>query len=237
MKKIATKTDYAAIVWVSTLCALVVGMIAFETVHADTMVTSQMGPGSTGAQVTALQTFLAADTSIYPEGLVTGYYGDLTIAAVQRFQCKYGVVCQGTPTSTGYGLVGPATLAKIEIQEGLNPGGVSLPPTGYPSGSSDVNAPVLSAPTVVTTATTAVIHWNTSETARNSVLYSPYAPTTLSGESLAAMQRVVDPNMGTSPSVTLINLAPNTTYYYVLESVDASGNIQYAVRYSFKTNA
>lgn len=66
--------------------------------------------GSKGAQVTALQEFLASDKIIYPEGLVTGYFGGLSDAAVKRFQVKYGLAGPGNP---GYGYVGPKTRAKL----------------------------------------------------------------------------------------------------------------------------
>ena len=65
--------------------------------------------GSTGTDVTQLQTYLAKDSSIYPEGLVTGYFGTLTEKAVQRWQAKEGIVSSGTPSTSGYGLVGPRT--------------------------------------------------------------------------------------------------------------------------------
>ena len=71
-------------------------------------------PGMEGSEITALQRFLAADKSVYPEGLVTGYYGNLTTAAVQRWQAKYGVVSSGTPETTGYGQIGPRTAAAIK---------------------------------------------------------------------------------------------------------------------------
>jgi hypothetical protein len=67
-----------------------------------------------GPEVTKLQGLLAGDTSIYPEKLITGYFGSLTQKAVQRFQCKYNIVCSGTPETTGYGVVGPKTRFKIE---------------------------------------------------------------------------------------------------------------------------
>ncbi len=66
--------------------------------------------GSRGADVTALQQMLAKDTSIYPEGLVTGYFGTGTRKAVERLQIKYGVTTVGGP---GYGRVGPATRALL----------------------------------------------------------------------------------------------------------------------------
>ena len=42
--------------------------------------------------VKSLQEFLAKDASLYPEGLITGYFGLLTKKAVQRFQCKHGII-------------------------------------------------------------------------------------------------------------------------------------------------
>jgi len=45
--------------------------------------------GTRSNDVTTLQTLLAKDTQIYPEGYVTGYYGKFTSAAVLRFKNKY----------------------------------------------------------------------------------------------------------------------------------------------------
>ncbi|MEK7107488.1 MAG: peptidoglycan-binding domain-containing protein [Patescibacteria group bacterium] len=71
--------------------------------------------GSSGADVTRLQQFLARDKSIYPEGIVNGTYGPLTEKAVQRFQVKNGIVSSGTPDTTGYGAVGPRTAAAMAV--------------------------------------------------------------------------------------------------------------------------
>ncbi|HEY4524027.1 MAG TPA: CARDB domain-containing protein, partial [Candidatus Paceibacterota bacterium] len=68
---------------------------------------------STGGEVTKLQKMLANDPNVYPERLVTGYYGSLTEKAVQRWQTKQGVVSSGSPATTGYGVVGPQTRAQI----------------------------------------------------------------------------------------------------------------------------
>lgn len=61
--------------------------------------------GSRGDQVTALQQMLSQDSSLYPEGIVSGYFGKLTAAAVKRFQKKHGI--------EQVGLVGPKTLKKL----------------------------------------------------------------------------------------------------------------------------
>ncbi|OGY59409.1 MAG: hypothetical protein A3F24_00940 [Candidatus Colwellbacteria bacterium RIFCSPHIGHO2_12_FULL_44_17] len=74
--------------------------------------------GSKGDDVTALQEFLKSQgTDIYPEGLVTGYYGGLTKAAVGRFQMKQGIVT--SVSDPGYGYVGPKTRAKLNSLLGL----------------------------------------------------------------------------------------------------------------------
>jgi peptidoglycan hydrolase-like protein with peptidoglycan-binding domain/N-acetylmuramoyl-L-alanine amidase len=65
---------------------------------------------TTSGEVTKLQTLLAKDTSIYPEGKVTGYFGPSTKRAVQSFQTKKGIT---TPTSAGYGRVGPITAKAL----------------------------------------------------------------------------------------------------------------------------
>lgn len=58
------------------------------------------------AQVRCLQQFLKNQgASIYPEGLITGYFGPLTKSAVVRFQKTHGIA--------GTGFVGPLTRAKI----------------------------------------------------------------------------------------------------------------------------
>ena len=88
--------------------------------------------GSTGADVTRLQQFLATDPAIYPDAQITGYYGALTEAAVKRFQCKNKLVCDGTPESTGYGVTGPRTASLLALQCS-NSGGVSTG-VGAPSG-------------------------------------------------------------------------------------------------------
>jgi len=72
--------------------------------------------GSSGEDVRRLQVFLSHDSSIYPEGQVTGYYGALTEAAVKRWQIKFNIVSAGTPETTGFGVVGPRTAAILALQ-------------------------------------------------------------------------------------------------------------------------
>ncbi len=67
----------------------------------------------TNGEVTKLQQFLAQDASIYPAGLITGYFGPKTEAAVREWQEKNGVISSGSPDTTGYGYVGPRTRAAM----------------------------------------------------------------------------------------------------------------------------
>lgn len=61
--------------------------------------------GSSEGEVSRLQAFLSKDKSIYPEGLVTGYYGDATRAAVEKWQENHGI--------STVGIVGPKTRGEI----------------------------------------------------------------------------------------------------------------------------
>jgi peptidoglycan hydrolase-like protein with peptidoglycan-binding domain len=66
--------------------------------------------GSTGPEVSALQSLLSSLPNIYPEKLVTGTFGPLTAKAVGRFQELHNLA---KPGDAAYGFVGPATRAKL----------------------------------------------------------------------------------------------------------------------------
>ncbi|MFA5870842.1 MAG: peptidoglycan-binding protein [Candidatus Paceibacterota bacterium] len=74
-------------------------------------------------QVRNLQEFLKQFPDIYPEGLVTGYFGPLTENAVKRFQLKEFI--------DSVGIVGPITRAKLnELVKKRETVVVKLPDTG-----------------------------------------------------------------------------------------------------------
>ncbi len=96
--------------------------------------TDNMGIGSSGGQVAALQNFLNGNGSMsYPS---TGYFGSITYAAVMKFQAAYGI------PNTGF--VGPLTRAEISTLSCD-----SVPPTGGVS-ISNVSPAVGPIGTVVT---------------------------------------------------------------------------------------
>lgn len=67
--------------------------------------------GMKNSDVKRLQQLLATNKEIYPEGLVTGYFGPATEKAVGRFQLKYKLISSKKDRSYGY--VGPKTRAKL----------------------------------------------------------------------------------------------------------------------------
>lgn len=73
--------------------------------------------GSKGSDVTELQQYLARDKALYPESVITGYFGNLTKAAVIRFQEREKI-------SPAVGYVGPKTRARLN-QLSASPAGPS----------------------------------------------------------------------------------------------------------------
>ncbi len=98
-------------------------------VRAELKLTRTLRLGTTGEDVKQLQEFLKQFKDIYPEGLVTGYFGPLTEKAVQKWQAQQEIVTSGDAATTGYGQVGPKTLARVNelITEGARQSGV-VPP-------------------------------------------------------------------------------------------------------------
>ncbi|VAW31933.1 hypothetical protein MNBD_CPR01-2, partial [hydrothermal vent metagenome] len=78
-----------------------------------------IGVKNKASNVARLQKILSKDTKIYPEGIISGYFGHLTSRAVQRFQCAYNIVCEGNPWTTGYGVFGPKTRKVFNSVYGL----------------------------------------------------------------------------------------------------------------------
>ncbi len=217
------------------LAILVLALFPNSSIKAQTVspiISTQMGIGSRGSEVTKLQEFLANNSNIYPEMLVTGYYGPLTMNAVTAFQIAYDL--------PPVGRVGPLTLAKINSVGALNKG-------------IDISAPIMSNLTLQGTATasntgsgntnpsTVTINWTTNEEARAKVYYST-SPIVVNETERAFTEPAISGTLAptdsinrVSQSVTLTNLQGNTFYYYVVESIDPSGNVSITLPTSFRT--
>lgn len=100
--------------------------------------------GSSGNRVALLQQFLSDQTdafsSIYPEKIVSGYFGPLTKSAVVRFQLKNNIV-----PAAGY--VGPKTRSVISLLAGgINISGKSASTTGTTTAVVPTSTAVSSTP-------------------------------------------------------------------------------------------
>ncbi|MCR4275692.1 MAG: peptidoglycan-binding protein, partial [Candidatus Wolfebacteria bacterium] len=59
--------------------------------------TKYLYPGLFNPDVKNLQSFLSQYPDIYPEGKITGYYGQLTKQAIQKLQLKYNITNKSDP--------------------------------------------------------------------------------------------------------------------------------------------
>ena len=219
MKKNVLTTDRTtAVLYATIVAAVLVGVFSVYSI-ARAEITTQLDLGSQGSDVSELQSYLSTNPMLYPSGLVTGYFGTMTEGGVQKFQTSQGLVSQGTPATTGFGRVGPVTMARLNSLMGgvYNPGG-------------DHYAPWIYKGTVSVGKNEAVISWKTGETAISRVMYNTSWPFLY-----ATAPSVRANKYSTSAVIVLTNLKSNTTYYYTRESVDSSGNIMWTAHESFKT--
>ncbi len=175
----------------------------------------QLQIGMSGSDVSSLQTFLALDSSIYPQGLVTGYYGTLTSSAVARFQAKNGLPAVGR--------VGPLTLALLNGQGtvGLDDSAAVITNVITSTGNYNVN-----------------ISWNTNEPAKGVVYYSSTPLSTYehaNSVDISGVSVMTDTSYKTYQSIGISGLSANTTYYYMIYSTDQSGNVSVTTPATYKT--
>jgi peptidoglycan hydrolase-like protein with peptidoglycan-binding domain len=180
--------------------------------------TRQLDLGMQGSDVGMLQTYLATDATIYPQGLVTNYFGSLTASAVSNFQSKNGLATVGR--------VGPETLALLNTKM-----------TG--NATTDIDASIISSINVSTSYNTASISWNTNELAKGVIYYSSSPLTTYERENsvdVSGNTAMTDTTMRTYQSISLSNLESNTVYYYMIYTTDQSGNVSVSIPLTFRTN-
>lgn len=216
------KTLQSGILSVAVISLLVSGV-------ANAMITRQLDFGNTGSQVSELQQHLSTDINVYPSRLVTGYFGLLTQGGVRKFQVREGIVSSGSPSTTGYGRVGPMTMARINALMG---GGNQV--------SWDA-VPVLSTPSVSVTRNSATVAWATNEDTVGQIYYDtaplradeaadfvtlPYVSGTL--VSIGGGYQI-------NNAATIQGLQANTTYYFLVRSIDRSGNMSMTLPMSFRT--
>ncbi|MEI7777336.1 MAG: peptidoglycan-binding protein [bacterium] len=186
-----------------------VAMVALPALTLAATLNRQLDVGSRGTDVSSLQTFLAQDVALYPQGLVTGYFGGMTSSAVSNFQTRNGL--------DAVGRVGPLTLPVINNQmiNGLV-GATTKDPIIY-----NVNVNVNS--------NNATVNWSTNKNARGVVYYSSVPLDLVEGTNttvatVSGYTVMTDSNLRTTQNVSIQNLQPNTTYYYLVDSIDQNGN-------------
>lgn len=220
----------------------------------------ELREGIRGADVELLQQILASDSSIYPEGLVTGYFGPLTKAAVVKFQAKTGIneggevgpktkerinqiLAEGAGNS---GNVPPGLLIAPGIQKFLRADYEFVPPGlgGTPPGQQkkdneeeedeeedDTTAPVISELGADASSTTATVMWATDEESDGTVWYGTSTPVVAEAPFLS----VEHLDLKTAHSVELSGLSASTTYNFMVVSKDEAGNTATSTEDSFTT--
>ncbi len=202
--------------------ALALAMVIAPSISSALTLTRQLQIGKSGADVTALQTFLAQDRVIYPQGKVTGYFGFLTKSAVSNFQDRNNL--------TADGISGARTNAVINFQMSNGIGNAN---------GLDIDAPIISSIGVNTSMNTANVAWYTSENATGVVYYSTSPIMLTEGDysaTVTGQATMTDNTMRTSQNVALQGLQSNTTYYYSIYTTDSRGNVTITWPSTFRTN-
>lgn len=119
--------------------------------------TQTLSRGMFSDEVKELQRFLAQNPEIYPEGVISGYFGGLTEEAVKRFQEAHNL--------PPVGIVGPKTRAVLNETVSSGGGGVSSPETTQSKKEETLSSvvvvqSVVSGSTTATTTTTAATTTN-----------------------------------------------------------------------------
>lgn len=169
----------------------------------------QLEVGSRGSDVGALQTFLAKDVTLYPQGLVTDYFGFLTKAAVANFQERNGI--------SPVGRVGPITIPVLNAQMafGINTG-------------TDVASAYISNVVINASGGNATVSWNTNELAKGVVYYSTSPLVTYeraNSVDVSGQVASTDASLKYSQNVGISGLQRNTVYYYLIYTTDQAGNV------------
>lgn len=226
---------------------LLVGGVAFVVFAFYGIASAESGQilktlrvGSRGSEVVVIQTLLKGIPDIYPEGLVTGYFGKATEAAVKRFQKKYGL--------EQVGFTGPKTREKLNtLLVVLIPAAVPTPsavlapapaitpaPTPTPVLPSTPLVPADVTPPVVRLLTAGsiakdrvVVSWVTNEPGDSRVEYGMNA--------IYDNIPLVDATFSKSHMVRITGLASGVSYGFRVTSRDAAGNTSISDNMAFRT--
>jgi Putative peptidoglycan binding domain/Purple acid Phosphatase, N-terminal domain len=217
-----TNTYKTSVKFIATASVIVTAfalMVLPSIAKADS-INRQLETGMTGSDVSTLQTFLAQDPTMYPQGLVTGYFGFLTKAAVSNFQTRNGL--------DSVGRVGPLTLPVLNLQiaNGMHS-------TTYG------RAPSITSVAIGLSNNNATVNWNTDELAKGVVYYSTSPLGTYERENsvdITGSSVMTDTSLKFTQNVSIPNLQANTTYYFMIYSTDQAGNVSVTWPSTFHTS-
>jgi peptidoglycan hydrolase-like protein with peptidoglycan-binding domain len=199
--------------------AVLIGVPSIASAYST--LTRQLDIKDTGSDVTDVQTYLAKDSTLYPQGLVTGYFGTMTSTAVSRYQTRNGI--------QSVGRVGPVTLLALN--------------KSMMGASNDEMANGLASPeiynTSVNTSRNGVnVSWGTDQQAQGLVFYSTsplQATESLNSVEVSGSTMATDRIFRNSQTVSIANLQSNTTYYYMVYVVNQNGGVSVTWPSTFQT--
>lgn len=128
---------------------------------SDLVLTRSLYKGTRGTDVSKLQIFLK-QTGDFTYPTITGYYGSVTVKAVQRYQCRILSICSGSSLSNGYGVVGPKTRAVLRTARNVVATNTTPGTTVIPIITPTKPTPSTPAPIVIPTPPPVTYVWNTS---------------------------------------------------------------------------
>lgn len=197
--------------------AILVSFLSPMAASAE-MLSRQISYGARGTDVSSLQTFLATNPLIYPQGIVSGYFGPLTRSAVRSFQGQNSLVVDG--------IVGVNTISLINAQMGNGMVG-------------NTAAPIVSNVYVAPSRNSVTVNWNTDQSSKGVVYYST-TPFTLSDNVNSVdigggMYAVNDNVSRNTQSIVLQGLQANTMYYYFVYVTSDAGIVSMSWPTTFQT--
>lgn len=194
------------------LVAMVVPAIGnAETKSFDT----DFGLGTRGEYVKELQMFLTKNPSLYPEGLVTGYFGPATERAVRRFQKENNLEQAGR--------VGPKTRGILNAL--LNGGTVGFTSSQHVPMIFEIFA-------TSTTPNTAYVFWSS-----NAHTTSEFWLSTTSPVNTLTAYKFTNTHKGMYHYQNISGLATSTKYYYLIKITDERRNSATSTESSFVTSS
>lgn len=159
-------------------------------------------------------------------------WGDTTTLLSPLSKLSQPTFIQSTTFSHVYNTVGTYTATFTVTDTDGNKDTSSMKIEVTPTSVDNVN-PVISNVRVLTGTSTSTIYWNTDETTKSVVYYSPNTHVDVNDSNTPS---VINNSFTKGHSLNISGLTSNTIYHFVIKSVDASNNTTISSEYAFITN-